>query len=102
MGEGGARPWLRTSPGWSTPLGRWMDSIGGVGPLREQLAAKGCPTSPFTPYKWLEGRHPPSDFYAIAMIEISEGRLTFQDIYGHRAALGKMPHPKGLVPRAEG
>lgn len=100
MSEGEGRPWLRTSAGWATPLGQWMSEIG-VGPLREQLAQKGYPTAPGTPYDWLEGRHPPSDFYAIAMIEISQGRLTFQDIYGHRAALGKMPAPKGFAPRVE-
>jgi hypothetical protein len=71
----------RNSSRWDTDFGRWIDEFGGVSAV---VAALGrdpeLSVSQNTVYEWLRG-HAPHPTRAYALVEISGGRLTLDDIY---------------------
>lgn len=71
---------------WHTPLGSFVRGYG-VERLTRALAAAGQPVTPFAVYKWLGGTHVPRVDRAVAITQLSEGRVTLADIYRQRAVV---------------
>ena len=70
---------------WETPFGKWVQAFG-VRNVCEALYSYGLPIGRETVYHWMAGRAVPNPRKAMALIKISEGKLTFDDIYGQKDA----------------
>ncbi len=64
---------------WNTGFGRWVSSIGVASPA-ERLNRRGYPLTRNAIYHWVSGRRQPRLDHAIAMVQLSQGSLTLQDI----------------------
>lgn len=71
---------------WMTHFGSWIEQVG-TRNIVDHLS--GDPATAITRdaiYKWLQG-HQPNPDRAIALVELSEGALSLDDIYAHRREL---------------
>ena len=72
------------SPRWETPFGRWVHDTG----VSRIVAALGrdpdLSVTNHAVYDWVAGRHPPKPAHAMALVRMSHGRLTLEEIYQHR------------------
>lgn len=67
---------------WETEFGRWVSNFG-VSRIVSALARDpDLRITNQTVYEWLQG-HPPHPSRAMALVEISGGRLTLEAIYRH-------------------
>ena len=67
---------------WQTEFGRWVADFGVpriVAGLADDPALR---ITNQTVYEWLQG-HAPQPARAMALVEMSQGRLTLEAIYGH-------------------
>lgn len=71
---------------WNTRFGRWVSRYR-VSRLTVDLAARGVPVTPHAVYDWIAARRAPRPTCAAAIVEISGGKLSFDDIYRHRAEI---------------
>jgi len=70
----------RSPPRWATPFGSFVSDFG-VGRIVLSLAASGNPVTNRAVYAWVGGFTRPRPDRAIAMVQISGGRLTLDDVY---------------------
>jgi len=75
---------------WQTDFGRWVSDVG----VSHIVSALGVDPAlritNQTVYEWLQG-HAPSPHRAIALVQISGGRLTLEAIYEHGRAVRSGP-----------
>ena len=72
----------RTPARWETEFGRWVSDFG-VSRIVSALARDpDLRVTNRAVYEWLQG-HPPHPSRAMALVQISEGRLTLETIYEH-------------------
>ena len=71
---------------WSTRFGSFIDFYSVKG-LLAALKARGLPLDKFTLYGWLSGDRDPRPNHALALVEISRGSLSLDDVYSHRRSL---------------
>ena len=71
---------------WATPFAAWVSDYG-VGRLRTELACLGQPVTQGAIYSWLSGRGTPRLPLAIAVVSISRGAVTAEDIVRHRETI---------------
>jgi len=79
---------------WDTEFGRW---VGDVGVPRIVAALAHDPDLRVTNqavYEWLQG-HAPHPTRALALVEMSQGRLTLDAIYQHRRQMKQTEHDSG-------
>lgn len=69
---------------WRLPLGRWVSRYG-VTRLAPQLSV-----TPHAIYDWVAGRRVPRPPCAAAMVKLSRGAITFDDIYRHRTQMERL------------
>ena len=72
-------PMERQTRYWNTRFGRWVSSIG-VETLTARLARRGYPLTRKAIYHWISGRRQPRFDHAVALIQLSQGKLTMQDV----------------------
>jgi len=77
---------LRPRRRWSTPLGSFVSSYPSDR-LVADLAGIGEPVTIAAVYSWVAGRSVPRPTRAIAIVRLSGGRLTLDDVYSHRTAV---------------
>jgi hypothetical protein len=53
------------------------------------------------PYEWVAGRHPPSPRIAVQIVRLSEGRVTFSDIYNPMVPPASCSSPTGEIEKPE-
>lgn len=71
---------------WQTEFGRWVGDFG-VSRIVSALAPDpALRITNQTVYEWLQG-HAPQPSRAIALVQLSGGRLTLEAIYGHGRAV---------------
>lgn len=68
---------------WTTHFGQWVCDVGAAD-LSSQLCAIGQPVTPSAVYKWMAGVRAPRAGCALAIVRISRGAVTLDDVYGHR------------------
>jgi hypothetical protein len=72
----------RASDRWGTEFGRWVRDFG-VSRIVASLARDpDLRVTNQAVYEWLQG-HAPRPARAVALVEMSKGRLTLDAIYGH-------------------
>ena len=77
---------------WNTRFGRWVSSIG-VETLSERLNQRGYPLTGNAIYHWISGRRQPRLYHAIALVQLSHGSLTLQDIQRQIGRTHREPGP---------
>lgn len=73
-------------------LGSWMTRYG-VRRLTKTMIAAGEPVTEMAVYNWLAGRHVPRTSSAIAIVSISRGRVSLEDIFRHRRLMARRQAP---------
>jgi hypothetical protein len=68
---------------WSTRFGRWVSTFG-VRRLTRALEQGGQPVTTYAVHQWLAGRTFPRPDRIDAIVTLSDGKLTQQDIHQHR------------------
>ncbi len=68
---------------WRTPLGSFVEEYG-IARLTADLAAAGQPVTRTAVYNWLAGTHLPRPERALAISELSGGRVSVADVYRQR------------------
>lgn len=68
---------------WTTKFGHWVHSYG-VAKLRDALITKGELVTTSAIYSWIAGRAVPQPAKATIIVELADGRLTWQDVYDQR------------------
>jgi len=84
----------RSPTRWQTKFGRWVAEFT-VPAIVENLAHD--PDLRITNqavYEWLQG-HAPQPARAIALVKMSRGRLTLEDIYHHPKQIRQLKEPGG-------
>jgi len=66
---------------------RWNTRFGRFSARRLSSIAEVAGVRPHTIYDWISGRHDPEPKHARAIVRMSGGSITFNDIYGHRDKL---------------
>src|SRR6267142_1318741 len=74
----------RSPTRWRTRFGSWMDGVTVNGVL-SGLEQAGHPVTKCVAYQWLAGRSSPRLPVARALLRLSGGSITLDDILGHRA-----------------
>jgi hypothetical protein len=83
--RGGAK---RVADRWNTEFGRWVSDVG-VSQIVNALAHDpDLKVTNGAVYKWLWG-HAPQPRRAMALVAMSEGRLTLESIYQHASQVWK-------------
>ena len=77
----------RRASGWRTKFGAWV-GVYGVGRLARDvgLAVYRQPLRPAAAYRWVWGTRQPRPAVARALVRLSSGALTLEDVYGLRQA----------------
>jgi hypothetical protein len=73
----------RAAGRWRTTFGSWVGSVG-VTRVVIDLRASGHPVTPGAVYHWVAGRAIPTLPLAGALVRLSEGRVSLDDILQHR------------------
>lgn len=74
---------MMSRPGrWQTRFGRWV-SARGVTHIVGDLGRIGVPVTSHAVYNWIAGSSLPHPTRAIALVRISNGALSLDDVYGH-------------------
>ena len=87
---------------WRTPLGSFVDDVGarriadGLGRRLGYRITVGCV------YKWIAGRTVPRPNAALALVDLSGGRLSLGDLVHHRAVLSRQRDRQRASRRARG
>jgi hypothetical protein len=68
---------------WTTHFGSWIASVT-VFKVQEALADTGHPVTEQAVYHWLAGTATPRTAHAVALVRMSEGRISLDDIVRHR------------------
>lgn len=76
----------RRHPHWDTEFGRWIADFGPDRIVRELGKDPELRITQHTVYDWLRG-HSPRPERAMALVEISDGCLTLEMVYGHQSAV---------------
>lgn len=94
---------LRAADGrWGTRLGRWLADYG-VPNVRLALRRQGLRTGVHTVYAWIAGQNVPRADAAYALVKLSRGKLTMDDVYEHsREVRRDGPAGSGTPAVAEG
>ena len=71
---------------WSTPFGKWVSAYT-VRRLIADLGERGVGVTLHAPYDWLSGRTRPRPSRAVAIADLSGGRITLDEIYRQRAEI---------------
>lgn len=77
---------------WETPFGRWVGDYGVPRLVSDLRSDPYLSVTPRAVYAWLEG-HPPQPARAMALVRLSEGRITLEDVYRHAEDLRRANHP---------
>ena len=67
---------------WETEFGRWVADVGVPQIVRALARDPDLRVTNQAVYEWLQG-HPPRPARAMALVELSGGRLTLEAIYEH-------------------
>ncbi len=75
---------------WKTTFGSWVMDYG-VRRLVRGLEAHGQPVTEKAVYHWISGRHAPRGGHALAIVRLSRGRLSLEDVLrqGQLATVGR-------------
>lgn len=68
---------------WATPFGQWVIRQT-VPEVARQLAGQGHPVTRRTVYAWVHGTTSPRVQVASALVKISAGALSLEQVYEHR------------------
>jgi hypothetical protein len=68
---------------WTTHFGSWVASVS-VFKVQEALTSQGHPVTEQAVYNWLAGATTPRIAHAVALVRMSEGRISLDDIVRHR------------------
>ena len=71
--------WLREPTRWRSCFGEWVSDTGAAH-AAHLLAERGLPVTPDAVYKWVAGVRVPRLEAALALVEISGGRLQVTDV----------------------
>lgn len=82
---------------WDTEFGRWVSDVGIQRIVATLARDPHLRITNQSVYEWLQG-HPPHPSRAMALVEMSGGRLTLEAIYQHGREL---QDPSGRAPEAE-
>jgi len=77
---------------WETDFGRWVADFGVPQIVRALADDPELRVTNQAVYEWLQG-HPPRPARAMALVELSGGRLTLDAIYGHGREIRRSQHP---------
>lgn len=82
----------RVAHRWITPFGKFVNQLTVRGLLRA-MHQRGYPISAYAIYHWLDGSTCPRVEHAIAMVKISQGSISLDDIYSQRERVRIYPDP---------
>jgi len=71
---------------WQTDFGRWVGDYGVPRIVKALARDPDLRVTNQAVYEWLQG-HPPRPARAMALVELSRGRLTLESIYEHGRAM---------------
>jgi len=79
---------------WETDFGRWVADFGVPQIVKALDHDPDLRVTNQAVYEWLQG-HPPRPARAMALVEMSGGRLTLEAIYEHGREIRRSQHPAG-------
>ena len=79
---------------WETDFGRWVADVGVPQIVRALARDPNLRVTNQAVYEWLQG-HPPRPARAMALVELSGGRLTLEAIYEHGREIRRSQHATG-------
>ena len=77
---------------WETEFGRWVADYGVLRIVKALADDPDLRVTNQAVYEWLQG-HAPRPARAMALVELSEGRLTLETIYGHCCEIRRSSGP---------
>ncbi|MBN1460598.1 MAG: hypothetical protein JXA57_13775 [Armatimonadetes bacterium] len=77
---------------WKTDFGRWVADFGVPQIVKALARDPDLRVTNQAVYEWLQG-HPPRPARAMALVEMSGGRLTLEAIYEHGRTVRQSPSP---------
>jgi len=80
---------------WETDFGRWVADFGVPQIVKALARDPDLRVTNQAVYEWLQG-HPPRPARAIALVELSGGRLTLEAIYKHAREIRQLQDPADL------
>lgn len=69
-------------PRWSTTFGQWVKEVGVMEIVSTLRPDPDLRVTDKSVYSWVAG-HPPRPARAQALVDMSNGSLTLEDVYGH-------------------
>ena len=85
---------------WETDFGRWVGDFGVPRIVKALAHDPDLRVTNQAVYEWLQG-HPPRPARAMALVELSGGRLTLEAIYQHGRAMRASSTPAAPQSNAE-
>ncbi|MFH1689977.1 MAG: hypothetical protein ABIE42_07035 [Candidatus Eisenbacteria bacterium] len=79
---------------WETEFGRWVSDFGVPRIVKALAHDPDVRVTNQAVYEWLQG-HPPRPARAMALVELSGGRLTLEAIYEHGREIRRPQHAAG-------
>jgi len=79
----------RLAPHWRTRFGSWVHSYTVPRLLRSLEAAEGFRLTRATVYHWVTGRSAPQPLRACALVRLSRGAVTLDDVFRHRLEVAR-------------
>lgn len=77
---------------WKTEFGRWVGEVGVPQIVKALASDPDLRVTNQAVYEWLQG-HPPRPARAMALVEMSGGRLTLEAIYKHGREVRRSQDP---------
>ena len=77
---------------WQTEFGRWVGEFGVPRIVKALARDPDLRVTNQAVYEWLQG-HPPRPARAMALVELSGGRLTLEAIYKHAREVRRLSNP---------